>query len=299
MENKNLEKITGCPICGEIKSVPFLSCKDYTVSKTIFEIVECLGCGFSFTNPRPAEKDLGKYYESEEYISHSNTSKGMISNLYQFVRKHTIAKKLQLINREGRKGTLLDIGCGTGNFLNAANLNGWKTLGIEPSSSARKQCIDNFKLEVLDESELRNLPINSFDVITMWHVMEHVPHLIERVQKLKELLKLDGVLVVAVPNRNSYDAKYYKEFWAAYDVPRHLSHFRAQDMRALMSNAGFEVKQILPMKFDSYYVSMLSEKIKTGRTNFISAIWHGWLSNRKAGEEGSSSLIYIIRHKNN
>ncbi len=292
-----LENVGACPICGNISGNPFLVCKDFTVSKSDFEIVECSKCGFAFTSPRPLEKDLGKYYESEEYISHSNTSKGIISRLYQMVRKHTLRKKLQLVNREGQKGLLLDIGCGTGEFLNTVNLDGWKTIGIEPSLGARKQCVDNYKLDVRDENELANLPAKSFDVITMWHVMEHVPHLQERVQKLKELLKLNGVLIVAVPNRSSHDAKYYGAHWAAYDVPRHLWHFRAEDMRSLMSNSEFEVKQILPMKFDSYYVSMLSEKYKMGNNNLISAIWRGWISNRKAGAEGSSSLIYIIRNK--
>jgi 2-polyprenyl-3-methyl-5-hydroxy-6-metoxy-1,4-benzoquinol methylase len=298
IESNPLEKLGSCPICGQNTSHAFLSCKDYTVSKSTFEIVECDSCSFAFTNPRPFEKDLGKYYESEEYISHSNTSKGIVSRLYQRVRKHTLNKKLQLINREGKKGMLLDIGCGTGEFLNKVKMDGWKTIGIEPSLSARKQCIDHFNLDVKDVNELANLPSKSFDVITMWHVMEHVAHLNERVQKLKELLKPDGVLIVAVPNRNSYDAKYYREFWAAYDLPRHLSHFRAQDMRTLMSNGGFEVKQILPMKFDSYYISMLSEKYKTGSNHLLSAVWRGWISNRKAGAEGSSSLIYIIRNKN-
>ncbi len=294
---KNLEKVPECPICGEKNQRHYLSCKDNTVSKINFEIVECSNCSFAYTSPRPAEKDLGWYYESEEYISHSNTSKGIVSRLYQIVRKHTLGKKLQLINSEGKKGSLLDIGCGTGEFLHTVKSDGWKTIGIEPSDSARKQGIENYKLDVREEAELEKLQPKSFDVITMWHVMEHVPHLRNRVQKLNELLKDDGVLVVAVPNRNSNDAAFYKENWAAYDVPRHLWHFRAQDMRALMANAGFEVKRILPMKFDSYYVSMLSEKYKTGSSNLFSAVWRGWISNRKAGAEGSSSLIYIIRKK--
>ncbi len=294
---KLLEAVAECPICGETNRQSFLSCKDNTVSKINFEIVQCAKCSFAFTSPRPAEKDLGWYYESDEYISHSNTSKGLVSRLYQMVRKHTLGKKLDLVNREGKRGTLLDIGCGTGEFLNTVQADGWKTLGIEPSPSARKQGIENYKLDVRDEAELNNLQPGSFDVITMWHVMEHVPHLRARVEKLHELLKNDGVLFVAVPNRNSHDAAYYKENWAAYDVPRHLWHFRAQDMRALMAGSGFEVKRILPMKFDSYYVSMLSEKYKTGSSNLIAAVWRGWISNLKAGKEGSSSLIYIIRKK--
>ncbi|CAN5285441.1 methyltransferase domain-containing protein [soil metagenome] len=294
---KNLEMVAECPICGEKDRQHYLSCKDNTVSKIYFEIVECSKCSFAYTSPRPTENDLGWYYESEEYISHSNTSKGIVSRLYQMVRKRTLGKKLQLINSEGKNGLLLDIGCGTGEFLNTMTSDGWKTIGIEPSDSARKQGIENYKLDVRKEEELNNLQPKSFDVITMWHVMEHVPHLDQRVKKLNELLKDDGVLIVAVPNRNSYDAAFYKENWAAYDVPRHLWHFRAQDMKALMLNSGFEVKKILPMKFDSYYISMLSEKYKNGSGNLLAAMWRGWISNRKAGSEGSSSLIYIIRKK--
>jgi 2-polyprenyl-3-methyl-5-hydroxy-6-metoxy-1,4-benzoquinol methylase len=292
-----LLEVEKCPICGGINREPFLLAKDNTVSKADFQIVECSNCGFAYTSPRPTEKDLGKYYESEDYISHSNTSKGIVSRLYQRVRKHTLEKKLKLVNREGQKGSLLDIGCGTGEFLNTVKQDGWKTIGIEPSPSARKQAVENYKLDIREEGELNNLPANSFDVITMWHVMEHVAYPRERVQKLNELLKNNGVLIIAVPNRNSDDAKYYKANWAAYDVPRHLWHFRAQDMRKLVEQFGFEVKQILPMKFDSYYISMLSEKYKTGSNHLLKAVWRGWISNRKAGAEGSSSLIYIIRKK--
>ncbi|MCX6310244.1 MAG: class I SAM-dependent methyltransferase [Bacteroidetes bacterium] len=294
---EKVEKVEKCPVCGGVATELFLACKDHTVSKSSFEIVECKNCGFAYTSPRPIESELGKFYESEEYISHSNTSKGIVSNLYQRVRKHTLAKKLELINSVEKKGALLDIGCGTGEFLNTMKSGGWETIGIEPSPSARKQGVENYNLDVREEKELENFPPNSFNVITMWHVLEHVPHLLERVQKLKDLLKYDGVLIIAVPNRNSHDAKHYGEYWAAYDVPRHLYHFRAQDMRTLMGVVGFEVEKILPMKFDSYYVSMLSEKCKTGSNNLISAVWTGWISNLKAGAEGSSSLIYIIRNK--
>ena len=297
MQSTKVEKVEKCPVCGGVATELFLACKDHTVSKSSFEIVECKNCGFAYTSPRPIESELGKFYESEEYISHSNTSKGIVSNLYQRVRKHTLAKKLELINSVGKKGALLDIGCGTGEFLNTMKSGGWETIGIEPSPSARKQGVENYNLDVREEKELENFPPNSFNVITMWHVLEHVPHLLERVQKLKDLLKYDGVLIIAVPNRNSHDAKHYGEYWAAYDVPRHLYHFRAQDMRTLMGVVGFEVEKILPMKFDSYYVSMLSEKCKTGSNNLISAVWTGWISNLKAGAEGSSSLIYIIRNK--
>lgn len=292
-----LERITTCPVCGSEKQADMLTCKDYTVSKANFTIARCADCGFAFTSPRPLESDLGGYYESEEYISHSNTTKGIVSRLYQRVRKTTLARKLAMVNGLSAKGSLLDIGCGTGEFLNTCKSDGWKTIGIEPSPSARKQCIENYKLDVREESDLNKLEAASFDVISMWHVLEHVPHLNERIQTLKKLLKQNGVLIVAVPNMNSHDADFYKEFWAAYDLPRHLWHFRPEDIRKLMSKHGFEVKQVLPMKYDSYYVSLLSEKYKNGKSRLIPAFIRGWISNRKAGTEKWSSQIYIIRNK--
>lgn len=299
---QKLTNIKSCPVCGNENFQAFLSCKDYTVSKAEFSILVCGGCGFALTSPRPTDDTLGAYYESDEYISHSNTKKGLISRLYQSVRKHTLKKKLQLVNREskasaaGKKGSLLDIGCGTGEFLNTCKQDGWSTMGIEPSPSAREMGKKNYGLDVREEDALAGLPAQSQDVITMWHVLEHVPYLNERIQKLKELLRKDGLIVIAVPNRTSHDAAHYGPFWAAYDVPRHLWHFRPADMRALMLKNGLEVVDIRPMKFDSYYVSMLSEKYKNGG-GLISAVWRGWISNRKAGKEGWSSLIYIIRHK--
>jgi 2-polyprenyl-3-methyl-5-hydroxy-6-metoxy-1,4-benzoquinol methylase len=286
-----------CPICLSNGFSHFLTCKDFTVSKDDFAIVACNACGFALTNPRPADNLLGAYYESNEYISHSNTKTGLVSQIYQAVRKRTLRHKLNLINREGRRGALLDVGCGTGEFLATCKQDGWQTTGIEPSANARQQAIQNHKLDVREEHELGNLPPQSFDVITLWHVLEHVPYLQERVKKLQQLLKKDGLLVIAVPNRMSHDAEYYGAFWAAYDVPRHLWHFRPQDMRRLMDECGFKVEKVLPMKFDSYYVSLLSEKYRAGRPRLLAAFIRGWISNRKAGTEAWSSQIYIIRQK--
>ena len=292
-----LVTINHCPVCENEGLSAFLNCKDFTVSKDEFRIATCDRCGFALTTPRPAEETLGAYYESDEYISHSNTSKGIVSRLYQAVRQRTLKRKLALVNSNGGKGSLLDIGCGTGEFLGTCNRDGWKTLGIEPSPSAREQAQKNHGLEVLEEAGINGLQPKSFDVITLWHVLEHVPGLNERVQKIKELLKDDGLLVVAVPNRNSHDAAYYREFWAAYDVPRHLWHFRPQDIRQLMEKHGMKVERVLPMKYDSYYVSMLSEKYRSGKNRLVAAVLRGWISNRKAGAEAWSSQIYLIRHK--
>ncbi len=294
-----MEKLIECPVCKGNELSLFLSCKDYTVSRETFSIEKCKSCGFNFTNPRPTSSEIGKYYESEDYISHSNTNKGIINRIYQGVRKYTIQKKVALINsfvKETDKN-ILDIGCGTGEFLNACKNDGWNAQGIEPSLNARKLAIDNYGLVVSEEAFLKNLKPACFDIITMWHVLEHVHELNTRVDELKRLLKNNGAIIIAVPNRSSYDATFYKEYWAGYDVPRHLYHFVPETMKMLLKNHGLEMANLLPMKFDSYYVSMLSEKYKTGKSDLINAFLKGWLSNVKAGGNAGkySSIIYVIK----
>jgi len=292
-----MQNLTNCPVCNSTTFSPFLECKDHTVSRETFQIVKCESCGFKFTNPRPEPEQLGRYYKSEEYVSHSNTKKGFINSTYQSVRKYTLLKKLQLISKYYKTGRILDIGCGTGEFLNTCKSAKWETVGIEPDDDARNMAIKNYGLDVRGEDDLKNLHDESFQVITMWHVLEHVPNLNERIEELKRLIKPTGIIIIAVPNCNSLDAKIYKENWAAYDVPRHLYHFTPADMETLFRKHGLKVFSILPMIFDSFYVSMLSEKIKTGKTNIIRSTWNGLRSNLAALKSGrtSSSQIYLIR----
>lgn len=293
----NMEILNSCPVCSASETKLFIECKDYTVSQETFKIVECVKCGFKFTNPRPEESRLGDYYKSEEYISHSNTKKGFINSAYQSVRRYTLLKKLQLISKFYKTGKLLDIGCGTGEFLKTFKDAKWDVMGVEPSGDAREMAIENYGLNVGEEAALKELSSESFDVITMWHVLEHVPHLNERIEDLKRLLKPKGIIVVAVPNCSSLDAKKYGAHWAAYDVPRHLYHFTPKDIEALFRKHELTVFRILPMVFDSFYVSMLSEKYRSGKSNLISAVWTGLCSNLSALKSGKtySSQIYLIR----
>jgi SAM-dependent methyltransferase len=292
-----MNNIDTCPICDQKEFSPFISAVDYTVSKDTFKIVVCNNCGFHFTNPIPTIDKIGEYYKSEDYISHSSTNKGMVNKLYQLVRKRTLKQKVKLVMRLGKGKEVLDIGAGTGHFLNACKLSGLNTLGLEPDEDARKFAAENFGVNLQPLDQLHKLDNGSKDVITMWHVLEHVYDLQKDVQKISEVLKEDGTLIVAVPNRNSFDAKHYKEFWAAFDLPIHLYHFVPDDIRRLFEKYDMELKEILPMKFDSYYVSMLSEKYKGG--NIIKAFWNGWRSNMKATEGSYSSQIYIIQKKGN
>jgi trans-aconitate methyltransferase len=290
---------TNCPICKKGEFTDYLRCKDYTVSNETFSIVECKSCGFKFTNPIPEIKNLGNYYKSEDYISHSNTKKGLISRLYHAVRSYTLKKKVQLVSAHVSRGTLLDYGCGTGMFLKACKEAGWKTLGMEPDSGARLLASE-MELNVFpDKTELnKSLQNGDLNAITLWHVLEHVTDLEETLTFFWEKLNAQGILIIAVPNHKSSDAKHYKKHWAAYDVPRHLYHFELATMERLLSNFGFKLVETKPMKFDSFYVSMLSEKYRTGSIKYLSAFMQGFKSNLVAKSTSDySSTIYVFKKK--
>jgi 2-polyprenyl-3-methyl-5-hydroxy-6-metoxy-1,4-benzoquinol methylase len=293
-----MEKLNNCPVCGKSDFRTYLTVPDFFLSKEEFTIVMCKDCEFKFVNPRPKYENLGKYYESEEYISHSNTSIGLVNSVYQKIRKHTHKKKFNLVTNCANGKTILDIGCASGELLYLFKNNGWKTSGIEPNENARSFAINNYGLNIFDESAISGFENEKFDAITMWHVLEHVSDLNGRISEIKRILKKNGVFIVAVPNCDSYDANYYKEFWAAYDVPRHLYHFTPKTIESLMSKFNFKIEKILPMKFDSYYVSLLSEKYKKGKTNYFSAFKNGLKSNMKADKNKYSSQIYILIQKN-
>jgi 2-polyprenyl-3-methyl-5-hydroxy-6-metoxy-1,4-benzoquinol methylase len=245
------------------------------------------------TSPKPATENLSKYYESEEYISHTDSKKGIVSYLYQTVKKRALQKKVALINSlNNGAGTLLDIGAGTGDFLKQAKEVNWKVSGVEPNEGAKKLAEE--KGINLQES-INDLNGKTFDVITMWHVLEHVPNLEETISTIEKLLKPGGTLIIAVPNYKSFDANHYKEHWAAYDVPRHLWHFSQTSMQKLFSK-NLQLLKTKPMIFDSFYVSLLSEKNKTGKQNLIKAFFVGLKSNLSAWKTKEySSLIYCFK----
>jgi len=281
----------------------FLTCKDHTVSRETFKLYLDEDNDLLITLPRPSELELPGYYESEAYISHTDSKESLMDKVYQMIKNYSIKKKLNMINGLTRqKGLLLDIGCGTGDFLATCQKDGWKVKGIEPNDKARDLSGKKLEAEELVSNDIHSLLEShqgKFDVITMWHVLEHVPNLMEYIQQLKLLLKPDGLIVIAVPNFKSYDAKHYKENWAAYDVPRHLWHFSHTAIKNVFGKFDFEVIKTLPLIFDSFYVSLLSEKYKTGKSNFFSAFKTGLLSNLKAkSSKQYSSLIYLIKNSN-
>ncbi len=286
-----------------------LTCRDYTVSKEKFDLVLDENLDMLITSPKPKGEELSKYYESENYISHTDSNKSLVDKVYQIVKNYSIKKKVNLINSfETDKKTILDIGSGTGDFLVACKNNGWDIHGIEPNNKAKTIALKKIRISSNNISNVikNNIgdllcdlnDIQKYDVITMWHVLEHVPNLSEYILSLKKLLKPNGSLIIAVPNYKSYDAQYYGKFWAAYDVPRHLWHFSQKSIQLLFSKHDFQIVKTLPMIFDSYYVSLLSEKYKTRISNPVHAFYIGLLSNLKAKKTKEySSLIYVIKSK--
>ncbi|AWG20842.1 methyltransferase [Flavobacterium faecale] len=274
----------------------FLTVKDHSVSKEVFDLYHDESLDMLVTHPQPSLEVLGKYYESEDYISHTDNKRSLFEKAYHFVKGIALKNKLNLINElQPSKGSILDIGSGTGDFLNVTKENGWKAIGVEPSDRAKNIALSKGIEFVNATLELQD---HSFDVITMWHVLEHVPDLDFQVKELKRLLKPSGSLIIAVPNFKSFDARHYKEFWAAYDVPIHFWHFSKKAIQKLFEKEGMELKKVLPMKFDSFYVSLLSEKYKTGKMNFVKAFFIGLQSNAKAKRDMEySSHTYVLKNK--
>ena len=296
-----MEQINSCPVCGTTKFSIYLECTDYTVSQKTFKIDQCDACDFLFTNPRPNKNEIGPYYQSSAYISHTNAKKGLFNKAYQIIRNYAIGQKIKLITGLLKRKSdikLLDIGCGTGEFLAGCIKKGWNGVGVEPSESARVQGIENYNLSVFDEKFLKTTK-DRFDVITLWHVLEHVHDLNERLDQIKALLSSKGIVIIAVPNNDSADCNEYGGSWAAWDVPRHLYHFTPKTIKELMVKHGLRHAYSAPMVFDSYYVSLLSTHYKYGKKNYLKAIKSGMLSNQstKGNPEKYSSVIYCFKHE--
>ncbi len=276
----------------------FLKVKDYFLSKENFSISTCLNCGLKFTNPRPSDDMLSYYYQSEKYYSHSKKKNGFIPWLYQIIKRQNIKTKYHQIIPKKQSGRMLDIGCGTGDFLLYCRQNTWQISGVEPDQGARKIAEELLGEKIFSVNETNLWADSMFDLITMWHVLEHVSNLNKQFIELHRLLLKGGKLVLALPNFQSDDAGYYMENWAAWDVPRHLYHFNEEVITQIASKYGFELLNSLPMKWDSYYVSLLSEQSKSSPFSIFRASIRGYISNRRAAKSGEySSKIYVFIKK--
>ena len=285
-----------CPVCGNTELVLFDNIPDHSVSKEIFRITKCPGCDLLFTNPRPDDHELSRYYQSDNYISHGSKTNNLINKMYVIARFLTLKSKVRIVKKNAMEGPLLDIGCGTGHFVKVASQSGRTTIGVEPSENARKIALKNNSsiYASLEACHERN-----FSAITLWHVLEHVPDLKNTLALISEKLHPDGTIFIALPNYASHDGQHYKQYWAGYDVPRHLWHFNRKAVLELIHSSALKLKKIIPMKLDSYYVSLLSERYKQqGRLSlfgYARGILNGLCSNLSARKTRDySSIIYVI-----
>lgn len=300
MEHVVQERLSACPICGAANLLYEGKVRDHHLSQEVFDLDRCLGCGFVFTNPRPTQADIGRYYASENYISHTNQGASLSDRLYRIARNRALKRKHRLVANYAVSGRLLDVGCGTGSFLNFMGARGYEMAGVEPSDRARSVADKHHPGAVV--AAMSDLDGKArFDVITLWHVLEHLPALSDAFQDFGKLLNPTGHLFIAVPDRTSWDRRHYAQHWAAWDVPRHLSHFRPKDISNLLEQHGFKLVSTRRMWFDAPYIAMLSERYR-GRGPLVAlalGIIKGSWSNVVAMVSGgsTSSTLYIARKR--
>lgn len=288
-----------CPLCSSPEISHFLSCTDYLVSKEIFDIYRCQKCGFAFTQDSPEESEAGRYYESDGYISHSDSNKGITAKAYQLVRKIMLERKKRIIRKITglSAGSILDIGSGTGHFLNKMKISGWDVIGVEINAKAREYAASRFDLDTIPPEKIQSLAVNSFDCITLWHVLEHFHEPFKLMEAIYRLLKSDGVAIIALPNTSSSDSNHYGKQWAAYDVPRHLWHFNPLTLSDLAGKNKFYISEKRYLPFDVFYISILSERYKGSKFPLISGTISGLIFSLYSlfKKPSSSSVIYILR----
>ena len=288
-----------CPWCDSEKTQIHLWLKDEFLTLEDFQIYECHQCGLLFTEPRPAKDKIGEYYKSEEYYSHQENKKGFIPKLYECVKSINLKHKYKIATAGKETGKLLDIGCGVGDFLHTAEAHGWECTGVEPSEDAKAIARNRIKADILSSEDLEQIPDETFDVITMWHVLEHVDNLKWQVAQLQRLVKKDGRIIIAVPNYKSYDGEYYNEKWAAYDVPRHLNHFNKETLTKIFKANGLGLIKTDKLPWDAYYISYMSEQYKHHSAPLLRGVYRGFISNCKARRSQEwSSRIYVFEKQN-
>jgi len=295
----SLTNQNSCPVCFSANTRFLFDCEDFSISKEIFKIWGCNECSHRFTYPVPLEAEAGRYYAADHYISHTDTSEGIVNKLYKLARRFTLSEKRRFVQGQTglASGRLLEVGTGTGAFLSIMEQAGWQTTGLEPDFQAREKALKLYRLPVYEPAHLFGLTHGSFDAITLWHVLEHVYNLQDYMEQFSKLLKPSGCLFIAVPNYTSNDAAHYKSYWAAYDVPRHVHHFSPASMQVLAQKHGFSIIKHKPMLLDAFYIAMLSEQYIHGRNRFLRAFYYGAVSliHTFWNRTKCSSLIYVLK----
>lgn len=290
-----------CPACLTTVLLPHLHVTDFRASKESFELYRCQNCGLVITQNHPAEIEITRYYETEDYISHSENGTSVMDRVYYFIRNWMARRKRKLIQRYAKGHSLIDIGAGTGFFIAHMQSHEWDVKGIEPNAQARQVAFQSHRILLSEPAALFETPSQSADVITMWHVLEHVHALDKYLDRIRKILRDNGVLFIALPNYKSLDANFYGPDWGAWDVPRHLWHFSPNSVKVMLARAGFEFVHQYAMPFDAFYVALLSEKYRGGGfVRLIRGMTIGLFSYLRAlfNSEKASSVIYIFKKSN-
>ena len=286
---------TICPWCGSSKAEIKMEVKDEFLSQEEFHLCECTNCGMLYTMPRPSKDKIGEYYKSDKYYSHQENKSGFIPKLYELVKSFNVKNKFNMATKGKTIGKLLDIGCGVGDFIHTAEQKGWDCVGVEPSDEAKNIAKSRTKGNIIDSEKLEQIQDQNFDVITMWHVLEHVDDIKWQVNQLQRLIKDDGRIVIAVPNYKSYDSEFYQQHWAAYDVPRHLNHFDKMIIAKMFKSKELKLINTEKLVWDAYYISYISEQYMQHSLALMRGVWRGLISNCKARQTGEwSSMVYIF-----
>jgi len=289
-----------CLICHSPQYDPYLVVPNRFHPEEAFSLVQCSQCGFIFLNPRPDEKEMTNYYEEEDYQPHQQDPKNVSEYIYQKVRYWNSRYKRRMIESLTTRRTILDYGCGTGEFLLEMQQGGWRTYGYEPAEKARHIAIQ-YGLTLLESLDQLSSPV---DVITLWHVLEHIHEPISLLKHLKKILTAEGLLVIAVPNPLSIDSRLFRKNWVAYDAPRHLYHFRPSDLESLLQPLGFRIVAYRGLYFDPWYNALLSAQLESRHKSLTKKVFimvKGFLAAILAFGQGilfkkkNSSVIYVIK----
>lgn len=296
----NKKSLNNCPLCNSQDISHHLTTKDYMLTGELFKVWKCNICSFTFTQGTPDPDKIGKYYQSQDYISHSDTKRGLMNRLYHLSRQLMLRLKWRMVRKVAGKGRLLDIGCGTGYFPGFMKMKGYEAIGVEVDPKARAFAEKEFGLKVFSPEEFISGKIaNKFEMITLWHVLEHVHDFDLYMERMKESLVPGGTLVIALPNHQAFDARHYKEYWAGFDVPRHLWHFTPPTLEYLAEKHGLKVNKMKRLPLDPFYNAMLSEKYRGNKFFMISGIFYGKLAYLESlfSREKSSSIVYFLTTK--
>jgi len=269
--------------------------KDHFFSQEVFEVLPSRHEGVLETFPKLNEQELSGYYNHENYISHQTKGKSLFDKAYQVAKRYMTKRKQNLVLRFHQEGRILDIGTGTGDFIRSFNSKDWDRYAIEPNKNLHDSLNKN-GIEILDD--LEEITQHNFDVITLWHALEHIPDLEGTLKNIQAALNPGGTLIIAVPNFKSYDASFYKTYWAAWDVPRHVWHFSKSGLISLCEKFNFEFVTTSPLLLDAFYISMVSEKYRKSN-HILRAFWVGLYSNLQGMFKNEySSFIYMFNKEN-